>query len=199
MTRLWPLVCLCACSGDDKDPTPTGSATPVPVDSGEWTIGLPTDDTPFDDPRRGAETGLPPPDSADPEATELYLRHGGVAWSQLDVKRGHIKLTAGDFTCAELFDPGSALAEGVHTDIDPLHTDDLEPIWEGAYPVGNDRPNLVNTIVQFAGEGSPAPDDAVLTVHAWTDRGVLVSFESSVVSTTPIEVWNCGEKGPWGE
>lgn len=199
MSRLLPVLGLVACSGDAPDKPATGSAGQGPVDTGEWVIELPTDDVPFDDPRRGAETGLPPTDSGDPESAELYLRHGGVAWSQLDLMRGHIKLTTGDFTCAELFDPGMPLAEGVHTDIDPRHTDASEPIWTDAYRPGTARPSLTNTIVQFGGTGSPPSDDTVLTIHTWSERSVVISYTSSALSSPPIEVWNCGERGPWAE
>jgi len=167
-------------------------------DSGQWTATLPTDDTVFEDPRRGEDTGLAPADSEVPDASDLYLRHGGVAWSQLDLKRGHVKLTAGDFACSELFDPGSPLAEGVHTDIDPLMDDSEEPIWVDEYQLGEERPALANTIVQFAGSGSPPEDGALLTVHSWTDRSVVVSFVSGELSAERVELWNCGERGPWG-
>lgn len=191
---LWAVSCAEPPAPKDHPSEPAGATE----DSGYWTATLPTDDTVFEDPRRGEDTGLPPADSEVPDASDLYLRHGGVAWSQLDLKRGHVKLTAGEFACAELFDPGSPLAEGVHTDIDPLMDDALEPVWVDSYRPGMERPALTNTIVQFAGNGSPPAEDAVLTVHSWNDRTVVVSYVSSTLATEPIELWNCGEKGPWG-
>lgn len=183
-----------------KELAPSGSADPSGAsDTGTWTIGLPVDDTPSDDPRREPDTGLPPPDSGDPEAAELYLRHGGVAWSELDLFRGHVKLTDGDFTCAELFDAGALLAQGVHTDVDPVHDDLGVPQWEASYRVSDDRPALTNAIVQAAGSGSPVPEDAVLTIHTWTDREVVIEYIGGGLASGPVVVWNCGLRSAWAE
>jgi len=193
------VVGVCACGGAPPPATRPVPASQPGVDSGVWEAALPIDNTPFDDPRRGVDTGLAVTGTTGGDMPELYLRHGLFAWSLLDVKRGHVKITTGDFTCGELFDRGSALAEGIHVDIDPLYTDAAEPQWEDTYLVQNARPAMANGIVQYAGEGSAFPEDAVLVVHSWGERTVEVAFSSSVVSSEVVALTNCGERAPWVE
>ena len=126
--RLWVLAA-CACSATPNAERPPEATVPEAADSGPWEVGLPVESSSFDDPRRGVDTGLATSDSGGSERPVLYLRHGVAAWSMLDVKRAHVKLTAGDFTCAEVFDAGSLLAEGVHADLDPLIAEDGTPRW----------------------------------------------------------------------
>lgn len=189
-----------ACRGPSKSTDdPTGTPEAGPQDSGALVIELPTDDNPFDDPRRGSDTGRPPPDSADPHTPELYLRYGAVAWSQLDLRRGHIKLTDGDYTCAELFDPGAPLAQGVHADLDPTFDASGMPVWETTYQVQADRPTIVNGIIQVGGGGTPVCEEARLYVLSWDARSAVVQFVGPTVTTGEVELINCGERAPWGE
>lgn len=196
--RLW-LLTACACSATQKDERPPEATVPEAADSGPWEVGLPVDPSSFDDPRRGVDTGLATSDSGGSERPVLYLRHGVAAWSMLDVKRAHVKLTAGDFTCAEVFDAGSLLAEGVHADLDPLIADDGTPQWVDTYHIRTERPAMANAIIQYAGSGSAPPEDSVMEVLSWNERTVEVQFTSSVVSSGVVALTNCGERWPWSE
>ncbi len=188
---------LCACGGSPPPITTPVWPVEATVDSGSWEVSIPVDNAAFDDPRRAVDTGLAVSGNSHLETPELYLRHGVVAWSLLDVQRAHVKITAGDFTCAEMFDVGSALAEGIHVDLDPVYSDADGPRWQDVYLVQNARPAMANGIVQYAGEGTPMPEEALLQVHSWGDRVVEVSFTSTLVSSGLVALTNCGERAPW--